>query len=306
LHIKVEVCHTAQLLESNFQTMDTKRVQVKVNFAGWPSKWDEWLDCSGNRIRDIQHPEVSRIRKDGTPIWPKKKVEKEVMMDEDGMEEDDGGGMEEVPVMSREEQRALERIRQREAAEEAARKKAAKKNSEGKEKATVVLSQYQAFLKDEIARIKLEQPGIVLDKARKIAKERWQTHPSNPDALCNSRMGVVFGSVHQMYLCNDEETILMVAERLVVDAKKLLQMNKQVYPGLKEDVKLMEGTILKLPNRIGSGDKTEIKFFCKLAAWGNKTVTVKLRACDKIAAIKRRISDLEGIPPKDQVSNPLP
>ena len=214
--------------------------------------------------------------------------------------------MEEVPVMSREEQRALERIRQREAAEEAARKKAAKKNSEGKEKATVVLSQYQAFLKDEIARVKLEQPGIVLDKARKIAKERWQIHPSNPDALCNSRMGVVFGSVHQMYLCNDEETILMVAERLVVDAKKLLQMNKQVYPGLKEDVKLMEGTILKLPNRIGSGDKTEIKFFCKLAAWGNKTVTVKLRACDKIAAIKRRISDLEGIPPKDQVSNPLP
>lgn len=103
-------------MPANPEKLDPKPIcaQVKVNFAGWPSKWDEWLDCSGPRIRDIQHPEVTRIRRDGTPIWPKKKEEKEVVVEEDGMEEDDGGGMEEAPVMSREEQRALERIRQRE------------------------------------------------------------------------------------------------------------------------------------------------------------------------------------------------
>lgn len=57
---------------------------------------------------------------------------------------------------------------------------------------------------------------------------RWRTHPLNPAAECNSRMGIVFGSVHQLYACNDEETVMIVAEKLGVDAKKLLDMNKQV------------------------------------------------------------------------------
>lgn len=53
----------------------------------------------------------------------------------------------------------------------------------------------------------------------------------------------------QLYACNDEETAAMIAEKVGVQLHKLMKMNANVYPGLKQDVKLMEGTILKLPHR---------------------------------------------------------
>ena len=71
----------------------------------------------------------------------------------------------------------------------------------------------------------------MMDKARKIAQERWKSSELNPSAPGNSKMGIVFGSVHQLYACKDEETLVMVSEKLSTDVSKLLQMNKQVCFG---------------------------------------------------------------------------
>jgi hypothetical protein len=48
----------------------------------------------------------------------------------------------------------------------------------------------------------------------------------------------------------DEETLHIVADKLKVDADKLHKMNVAVYPRMKMNDKLMEGTLLKVRSRV--------------------------------------------------------
>jgi hypothetical protein len=148
--------------------------------------------------------------------------------------------------LSREEHRALQRIKQKEAQDlqEAKRKEREQKKGENN-----TPTAYQLYVRDEVASIRTENPAMPHEKARKLASERWKTSPLNPNRLAQGTMGIIIGSVHQLYACNDEETPAMIAEKLGVELSKLMKMNANVYPGLGQDVQLMEGTILKLPNR---------------------------------------------------------
>ena len=61
--------------------------QVKINFGGWDSRWDEWIRVKDRRVRDIQFLDAPRIKTDGTPIWPKGKKKDVDEMEEVEMEE---------------------------------------------------------------------------------------------------------------------------------------------------------------------------------------------------------------------------
>ena len=71
-----------------------------------------------------------------------------------------------------------------------------------------------------------------------------------------------------------------------------------VYPDMKMNDKLMEGTLLKLPLREGSGDsKREIKVLCKVQAVKN-ILTFTMKETEPIKALKRRVYGKEDIPVK--------
>ena len=73
-----------------------------------------------------------------------------------------------------------------------------------------------------------------------------------------------------------------------------------VYPDMKMNDKLMEGTLLKLPLREGSGDsKREIKVLCKVQAVKN-ILTFTMKETEPVKALKRRVYGKEDIPVKQQ------
>jgi hypothetical protein len=77
-------------------------------------------------------------------------------------------------------------------------------------------------------------------------------------------------------------------------------MNEAVYPGMKIKDKLMEGTLLKLPLRLGSGDsKKEIKVLCKVQAVKN-ILTFVMKESETIKALKKRVYSKEDIKTKEQ------
>jgi hypothetical protein len=258
--------------------------QVKINFGAWDSKWDEWIRIKEGRVRDIQFPEALRIKVDGTPIWPKDKKKKDV--DEMEMEEvDEGERVSATPAkLTREEQRSMERMRRLEEEEKRRRKK------EEREKAGP--SAYKIFIAEESARLMKEQKGLKMIEANQLARDEWKKRtlvaPEIP-------MGIIIGSAHQLYACLDEETVQDVAAKLKVDAHKLLSMNVAVYPGMKMKDKLMEGTLLKLPLREGSGDSEKtIKVMCKVQAVKN-ILMLSMKENETIMALKKRVSGKENI-----------
>ena len=259
--------------------------QVKINFGGWDSRWDEWIRVKDRRVRDIQFPEALRIKTDGTPIWPKSKKKEEMgemeEMDEMEMEEVD----ESAPAkLSREEQRNLERMRRLEEEEKRRRRK------EERDKAGP--SAYKLFITEESARLMKEQKGLKMIEANKLAREEWKKRTL---VMPEIPMGIIIGSAHQLYACLDEETVQDVAVKLKVDAEKLLGMNVAVYPGMKMKDKLMEGTLLKLPLREGSGDSTKsIKVLCKVQAVKN-ILTFTMKENETIVALKKRVYGKEDI-----------
>jgi len=264
--------------------------QVKINFGGWDSKWDEWVRVKDRRVRDVQCPEATRIKTDGTPIWPKgkKRADEADDMDEMEMEEVDASA---PAKLNREEQRNQDRLRRLEDEEQRRRNK--------EEKDKVAPSAYQIFLKEETARLMKENKGLKHLEAKQMARDEWKKRTG---VVPDTQMGIIIGSVHQLYACLDEETVQVVATKLKVDADKLLSMNKAVYPGMRMHYKLMEGTLLKLPLRLGSGDATkEIKVLCKVQAVKN-ILTFAMKENETIQAIKKRVYAKEDIKIKEQTA----
>eukprot|EP00960_Hanusia_phi_P058312 763849-Hanusia_phi.AAC.4 len=268
------------------------RRQVMVNFAGWDSKWDEWIKLSSGRVRNIQCPEAPRIRKDGTPIFPKHRS-KERQEDMQSKPIDDDA--EPAQKLSREEQRELDRVRRKEKEEmlQQRRQEMMEKRKNGNQKPP---TEYQRFIKQEIESVMKEKPRLTNSKARKIAHERWKRSSVRS---AGSKMGIVVGSVYQLYACLDEETPEDVAEKLKVDAGKLISINKSVYPDIRANTKLMEGTLLKLPARVGTGEPVDVKIFAKVQSV-KKTLTLTLKQNDRVSSIKKQIRGKEGIAIKEQ------
>ncbi|EKX45642.1 hypothetical protein GUITHDRAFT_108520 [Guillardia theta CCMP2712] len=64
----------AQDFEKNWYRACIKAVnlttrEVKVRFAGWSSRWDEWISISSGRVRMIKHPDAETICRDGSPLF---------------------------------------------------------------------------------------------------------------------------------------------------------------------------------------------------------------------------------------------
>ena len=163
-------------------------------------------------------------------------------------------------------------------------------------------SEFQVFVAEEVARITAEDGGAVTPaQARKIAGERWKAKKEEEKAAAKPPavpMGFIVGCIHQLYACNDEETPASVAEKLGVDAHKMLEMNRSVYAGMTATTKLMSGTLLKLPARAGSGSSAKVKLFAKVQS--SKTYTLTLRESDPVRMIKRLVGEKESISVKEQ------
>ena len=89
-----------------------------------------------------------------------------------------------------------------------------------------------------------------------------------------------------------------LAEKLGVDAHKMLEMNRSVYAGMTATTKLMSGTLLKLPARAGSGSSAKVMLFAKVQS--SKTYTLTLRESDPVRMIKRLVGEKESISVKEQ------
>jgi hypothetical protein len=72
-----------------------------------------------------------------------------------------------------------------------------------------------------------------------------------------------------------------VAAALGVDVGRLVAINSSVYPGLRPDVPLMEGTLLKLPARHGSGGGRDLRIFVRVAEPGGFR-TVAMTVCTAV------------------------
>eukprot|EP00960_Hanusia_phi_P073449 768014-Hanusia_phi.AAC.3 len=64
----------AQDFEKNWYRACIKAVnvttwEVRVRFAGWNSKWDEWIGITSGRVRMIKHPDAAAIYRDGSPLF---------------------------------------------------------------------------------------------------------------------------------------------------------------------------------------------------------------------------------------------
>ncbi|EKX45347.1 hypothetical protein GUITHDRAFT_71392, partial [Guillardia theta CCMP2712] len=61
----------------------------------------------------------------------------------------------------------------------------------------------------------------------------------------------------------------------------------------------MEGTLLKLPARVGTGETVDVKIFAKVQSV-KKTLTLTLKQNDRVSSIKKQIKGKEGIAVKEQ------
>eukprot|EP00960_Hanusia_phi_P062483 765163-Hanusia_phi.AAC.3 len=61
----------------------------------------------------------------------------------------------------------------------------------------------------------------------------------------------------------------------------------------------MEGTLLKLPARVGTGEPVDVKIFAKVQSV-KKTLTLTLKQNDRVSSIKKQIRGKEGIAVKEQ------
>ena len=262
-----------------------------VNFAGWDSKWNEWIKLSSRRVREVQCPDAPRIRKDGTPIFPKHRSKEK---QDEAQPNPANNEAEPAPKLSREEQRELDRVKRKEKEEMLTkrRQEISEKRKNGSHKPP---TEYQRFIKQELGNIMRQNPKLTSVKARKIAHERWK---KSTVRSAGSRMGIVIGSLYQLYACLDEETPEDVAEKLKVDSAKLISINKSVYPDIRANTKLMEGTLLKLPARVGTGETVDVKIFAKVQSV-KKTLTLTLKQNDRVSSIKKQIKGKEGIAVKE-------
>lgn len=184
--------------------------QVKINFGGWDSRWDEWIRVKDRRVRDIQCLDAPRIKTDGTPIWPKGKKKDVDEMEEVEMEEVEQA---QAPAkMTREEQRNFDRMRRVEEEEKKRQKREQRKNAPPSAK--------QVFIVEESARLMKENKALRPPQAKEIAKGEWRKRTG---AAPEMEMGIILGSMHQLYACLDEETIQVVAETCPVSTS--LQLN---------------------------------------------------------------------------------